>query len=109
MTEITSDRRRVPRAVIDDTELSVLAFPVAVRLLDISLGGVLLEASHPVDLGTRGTLRFSFGGVPFSADVRVERIHSARGGSGDERYSIGAAFVALSRHDQRVIERFADQ
>jgi hypothetical protein len=62
----SSDRRRVPRAVIADTELSVLAFPIPVRLLDISLGGVLLESSHPVDLGTRGTLRFNFGGTPFS-------------------------------------------
>ena len=39
----STDRRRVPRAVIADTELSVLAFPIPVRLLDISLGGVLLE------------------------------------------------------------------
>ena len=104
----STDRRRVPRAVIADTELSVLAFPIPVRLLDISLGGVLLESSHPVELGTRGTLRFNFGGVPFSADVKVERIDRQPGGAG-ERFSIGASFVALSRQDQRVIERFADQ
>lgn len=109
MSELaSSDRRRVPRAVIADTELSVLAFPIPVRLLDISLGGVLLESSHPVDLGTRGTLRFNFGGVPFSADVKVERLDAQRNGS-VERFTIGASFVALSRQDQRVIERFADQ
>jgi hypothetical protein len=108
MHDLASERRRVPRAVIADTELSVLAFPIPVRLLDISLGGVLLESSHVVELGLRGTLRFNFGGVPFSADVRVERLnpqHSAAGA----RYVIGASFVALSRQDQRVIERFADQ
>ena len=104
----STDRRRVPRAVIADTELSVLAFPIPVRLLDISLGGVLLESSHPVDLGTRGTLRFNFGGVPFSADVKVERIDRQAVGVGP-RFTIGASFVALSRQDQRVIERFADQ
>lgn len=113
MRDATPDRRRVPRAVISDTELSVLAFPVPVRLLDISLGGVLLESTHAVDLGTRGTLRFNFGGVPFSADVKVERVDRSRaalsGGAGGERYAIGAAFVALSRQDQRVIERFAHQ
>ena len=103
-----TDRRRVPRAVIADTELSVLAFPIPVRLLDISLGGVLLESSHPVELGTRGTLRFNFGGVPFSADVKVERLDGRRNGAA-ERFTIGASFVALSRQDQRVIERFADQ
>ena len=109
MSDVAADRRRVPRAVIADTELSVLAFPIPVRLLDISLGGVLLESAHPVDLGQRGTLRFNFGGVPFSADVRVERIDRTKGDNGAERYSIGAAFVSLSRNDQRVIERFAVQ
>ena len=104
----STERRRVPRAVIADTELSVLAFPIPVRLLDISLAGVLLESSHPVDLGTRGTLRFNFGGVPFSADVKVERLDGQRNGA-VERFTIGASFVALSRQDQRVIERFADQ
>ena len=109
MTDVASDRRRVPRSAIADTELSVLAFPIPVRLLDISLGGVLLESAHPVDLGQRGTLRFNFGGVPFSADVKVERVDRTPGDNGAERYSIGAAFVALSRNDQRVIERFAVQ
>ena len=103
----SADRRRVPRAVVADTALSVLAFPIPVRLLDISLGGVLLEAAHAVDLGQRGTLRFNFGGVPFSADVKVERIERQSGPSG--RFAVGASFVALSRQDQRVIERFADQ
>jgi hypothetical protein len=103
----SADRRRVPRAAIADTELSVLAFPIPVRLVDISLGGVLLESSHAVELGTRGTLRFNFGGVPFSADVKVERLERPHGAG--QRLTIGASFVALSRQDQRVIERFADQ
>ena len=109
MSDVAVNRRRIPRSAIADTELSVLAFPIAVRLLDISLSGVLLEATHPVELGTQGTLRFNFGGVPFSADVKVERLTTAPTPSGGESYSIGATFVTLSRQDQRVIERFADQ
>ena len=35
MRDISPDRRRTPRTVIADTGLSVLAFPVPVRLLDI--------------------------------------------------------------------------
>ena len=109
MSDLAStERRRVLRSPIADTELSVLAFPIPVRLLDISLGGVLLESSHPVDLGTRGSLRFNFGGVPFSADVKVERLDRQPGGA-SERFTIGASFVSLSRQDQRVIERIADQ
>ena len=108
VTDIAPDRRRAARAAIADTELSVLAFPIPVRLLDISLGGVLLESRHAVDLGQRGTLRFNFSGVPFSAEVRVERVDRSPAGAAP-RFAIGAAFVALSRSDQRVIERFADQ
>ena len=102
------DRRRLPRAAVVDTEFSVLASPVAVRLVDISLTGVLLESSHPVELGTRATLRLNFSGVPFSADVKVERVMPLRA-SGREAFSVGAAFVALSRQGQEVIERFVDQ
>jgi PilZ domain-containing protein len=102
------DRRRVARAAITDTQLSVLTLPTPVRLLDISLGGVLFESSNAVDVGTRGTLRFNFGGAPFSADVQVQRIEPA-GTDRVGRYLIGAAFVALSRDDQQVIQRFADQ
>ncbi len=109
MTHSTAaDRRRVPRVVITDTELSVLEFPIQVRLLDISLGGVLLESTHAVDLGQRGTLRFNFGGAPFSADVCVEHVSPSPGAHAG-RFAIGAAFVGLSRDDRRVIERFADQ
>ena len=108
MSESASDRRRAHRASIADTELTVRAFPIPVRLLDISVGGVLLESSHPVELGSRGDLRFNFSGVPFSAEVRVERVDRAPA-TAAERYAIGASFIALSREDQRVIERFADQ
>lgn len=109
MRDTPPDRRRAPRSEIAGTELSVLAFPVPVRLLDISLSGVLLESTHPVELGTRGTLRFSFAGEPFTADVKVERLTPQAPAAGGACFSIGATFVTLSRQDQRVIERFADQ
>ena len=104
----TPDRRRVARAVITDTELSVLTLPIPVRLLDISLSGVLFESSNAVQIGTLGTLRCNFGGSPFSAEVQVQRIEPSRADR-TGRHLIGAAFVALSRDDQRVIQRFADQ
>src|SRR5688572_26795242 len=94
-----TERRRVPRAPIADITLSVLALPIQVRLLDISLNGVLLETTQRVDSGTTGTVRFNFGGVPFSADVKVERVEVNRTGQA-ERFNIGASFVALSRDHQ---------
>lgn len=107
MHNAETDRRRVPRAQVTDIELSVLAFPLPARLLDISLGGVLIETTHAVELGTRGTLRFNFGGEPFSAAVTVARVD--RAAHGVDRFAIGAAFIGLSRQEQHVIERFANQ
>jgi len=108
MSEDFVERRRLPRTVVGDTELSVMAFPVPVRLLDISLGGVLFEASSPMEVGTRATLRLNFGGSPFSVAVRVERLQAARSGVAGH-YVVGASFVDLNRDDQRVIERFVHQ
>ena len=107
MQDERAERRRTTRAAIADTELSVLAFPIPVRMLDISVAGVRLESSRPVEPGSRGTLRFNFGGTPFSADVRVERLEPIHAAGGAERFAIGASFVALSGQDRRVIERFA--
>lgn len=99
----------MPRAVIAHTEISVLACPIAVRLLDISVSGVLLESSRSVDLGSRGTLRLNFAGLPLSAEIEIERAALARTPFGAESFSIGATFVALSRENQRVIERFSER
>jgi len=103
-----TDRRRVVRTAVTDTTLSLMAFPIPVRLLDISLAGVLMETAQRVSSGTQGTVRFNFGGVPFSAEVRVERVEPHHRGPSD-RFKVGASFVSLSREYQRVIERFADQ
>ena len=108
MPEHFVERRRLPRTVIADTDLSVMAFPVPVRLLDISLGGVLFEAANPVELGTRATLRLNFGGSPFSVAVKVERLQAPRNAISGS-YLVGASFIALNRDDRRVIERFARQ
>ncbi len=109
MSDLAPDRRRNVRRVIVDTELSVLAFPIPVRLVDISMSGVMLESTQAVALGTQGTIRFNFAGDPFSADVKVERLDELAASSHGPRFSIGATFVALRRLDQQVIERFANQ
>ena len=92
MRDTAPDRRRAPPSEVAGAELSVIAFPVPVRLLDISLSGKLLESTHQVEVGTRSTLRFNFGGEPFWADVKVERLTPQAPASG-----------------RAVIERFEDQ
>ena len=90
-------------------ELAVLPVQMSVRVLDISLSGVLLQAAHPVERGARGSLRLNLDGVPFIADVEVQRISPAPDPNSVDAYRIGARFISTSREHQHVIERFIEQ
>ena len=84
-------------------EHAVLPTALSVRLLDISLAGVLVESSQPAKAGVRGRLRLDLAGQPFAAEVEVRRIAPGMGGSG---FRIGAQFVDLSDHHRQMIETF---
>lgn len=96
------ERRRAPRHEIDSGELAILPVSMSVRILDISLSGVLVEARQPAKEGTYGRLRLDMAGMPFVADIEVRRV--AGGGSGT--YRIGAMFRDLSSDHQQMIARF---
>jgi hypothetical protein len=103
------ERRKVERIPVETGELAVLPFPMTVRILDISLSGVLLQSAHPVGPGARGSLRLNLDGVPFTADVEVQRLSPAPDEKSTERYRIGARFVGTTREHQQIIERFINQ
>ena len=103
----TGERRRVSRMPIAFAEL-MITFPIDVRLLDISVSGVLLRSKHQVELGTKGTLRFNLGGQPFAALIEVSRVTAVEG-PGPEHYTIGASFLGLDAEARHAIERFIEQ
>lgn len=96
------ERRRFPRH--DTTgQLATVPLSVNVRVLDISVAGVLLHSSEAVEAGTKGNLRLHLDGSAFRADVQVQRIADAPGGAG---YRLGATFVGLNTDLRQLIERF---
>ena len=103
------ERRKAERSAVEIGELAVLPVHMSVRVLDISLSGVLLQSAHPVERGARGSLRLNLQGVPFVADVEVQRISPASDPTSADAYRIGARFVSTSREHQHVIERFIEQ
>jgi hypothetical protein len=105
MVSVMEERRRAPRFSLQRREAAVLPYSVSVRVLDISLAGVLLQCSQRVNVGARGRLRLNVGGTPVVADVEVRRIMGSPAAR-DTDYRIGAMFVALSREHRQVIERF---
>jgi hypothetical protein len=100
------ERRRSPRIALHE-EPAVLPTSVSVRVMDISLNGVLLQSSRELAEGTRGCLRLMMGGTPFSADIEIARVAPQAGGGAP--YQLGARFVAISQQDRHIIERFTSQ
>ena len=97
------ERRRHPRH--DTTgQLATVPASVNVRVLDISVAGVLLHSSEAVEAGTKGNLRLHLDGSAFRADVQVQRV--APDSSAAAGYQLGATFVGLSPDLRHLIERF---
>ena len=97
------ERRRFPRH--DTTgQLATVPASVNVRVLDISVAGVLLHSSESVEAGTKGNLRLHLDGAPFRAEVQVHRVAAAPDGA--TGYRLGATFMGLSPDVRQLIERF---
>ena len=62
-----NERRGAPRYAAKAGELVMLPFPVNVQVIDISVAGVLLQSTRPIEVGTRGSLRLNIEGTPFHA------------------------------------------
>ncbi len=105
MSAVMEERRQTPRYDIDTGELAVLPSAASVQILDISLAGVLLQSVHVARVGSRGRLRLSLAGQPFSAEIEVRRTMPA----GTNCYRMGARFLDLSPEHERMIERFTQR
>ena len=97
------ERRRFAR--IDASgQLATVPASVNVRVLDISVAGVLLHSGEPVEAGMKGNLRLHLDGSAFRADVQVQRVAEAPDGT--PGYRLGATFVGLTPDLRQLIERF---
>src|SRR5262245_5617923 len=103
------ERRRSVRVALQPSNVASLPTSQNVKVLDISLVGVLLHTSRRIDPGTRGCLRLNLWGAPFAADVEVRRVSPIMDNGRHEGYRVGAAFVAISAEHRQLIERFASQ
>ncbi|MFN7917549.1 MAG: PilZ domain-containing protein [Vicinamibacterales bacterium] len=98
------ERRRAPRVTVPDGVVAGIATANSVRVVDISLGGVLLASSKSATVGARGRLSFTIGGNPLAAEVEIRRVSASPDASG---FRIGARFVDITPTQREAIERFA--
>ena len=105
MTEdITAmERRRFARVTVRDLN-SERRVSMSVRVRDISLSGVLMLASRPLEEGQYGHLSTRFGAQPLEADIEVRRVSTTRDDRG--AYRIAARFVGLDEAARRTMRQF---
>lgn len=99
----SEERRKSPRVAVAGRCVVRTEQRIAVRLLDISAGGALLQTDERLPVGGVGRLRLSLGGAPFEATVEVKREEPAP----DLRGRVAGTFiVAVQPREQDVLEEF---
>ncbi len=103
MADGFTERRRAARVTVRSVQ-SERKVSMSVRLVDISLSGVLMLASRPLREGQYAHLSTRFGKHPLEADIEVRRVSPMRDARGD--YRIGARFVALDDTTKASMRQF---
>ncbi len=103
MAEGVTERRRAARVTVQGVQPE-RKVTMSVRLVDISLSGVLMLTSRPLQQGQYAHLSTRFGRHPLEADIEVRRVSPMRDVRGD--YRIGARFVALDDDTRNAMRRF---
>lgn len=75
----------------------------SVRVVDISVGGVLLTSPRRAAIGSRARLTLTLGGSPLATEIEIRRVVELL----DRSFSIGASFVGISPAQKDTIESFA--
>jgi hypothetical protein len=97
------ERRKSPRVSVGGHYVCRAEQRVAVRLLDISAGGALLQTEARLPVGGVGKLRLSLGGTPFETTIEVKREAPAAEARGRVA---GVFIVAMQPREQDALEEF---
>jgi c-di-GMP-binding flagellar brake protein YcgR len=107
MSDMHEERRETARVPPKEGSELWLGRPHAVRLLEISMTGALVRASHAPPVGERGELRAQLNDHTFVAQVEIRRVVAHKEMLG--RYNLGVTFVSLDAENRRCLERFLRQ
>ena len=98
------ERRQSPRVPLDDgTEMNRPEWST-VKVLDISVSGVLFLAPERMAAGSKGQLRLRLGDNSFVGDIEIRRSDRHQTPSGG--YRVGATFTSLADGSRASLEDF---
>jgi len=101
-----AERRRTPRVAALGLGRWEMIIWSTVRLVDISLSGVLLASSRPIEVSERAELRAAFDGDSFNSTVEVRRVQADEPGVEGGATRLGVRFVEIDEGSRRMLERF---
>lgn len=110
---MTGDSQRHPRWRVGERVEGWVSPDHKVSLLDLSLGGTLIEHSNLLFAGTLAFLTLSLPGQDVSLPCRVVRsmIHRSEAyptGEQSRTYRTGLKFLGLSEESQRLLTQYID-
>ncbi len=103
MAEAFVERRRWPRIAVSKQARLERTAEFDVRVLDISLGGVLIATPEAVAKQHQARISVRLGDVPIEADLEVRRVTRDRDGSD---YKVAGRFVGLDEATREAMRRF---
>jgi hypothetical protein len=99
-----SGRRLYVRISIEDPEKAVLSYQVSYKVKSISLGGMLIESEHPLDIESRFPMEIKSltenGDIKFLG--RVASCHLTKN-KDIEFYDVGIEFIEMSEKDREIL------
>jgi hypothetical protein len=98
------ERRRSVRLPVQGAAAAGIMAANSVRVVDISVGGVLLASDRAPVIGARGRLSLTIAGNPLATEVEIRRVVQAPDRSG---FQVGAMFIDITQAQREAIERFA--
>ena len=106
MADSPAERRQTARVTVRGVH-SERTVTLSVRLVDISLGGVMMLSSRPIELGQRAHMSTRLGKRALDADIEIRRVSVVHDCRGD--YRIAARFVALDEAARGAMRQFLAQ
>jgi c-di-GMP-binding flagellar brake protein YcgR len=98
------DRRKTARVTMPAGLRFERPVVMSVRLLEISMSGVLMAATQPLEVGQVAQLSARIGAQAIETSIEVRRV--AAGDVGKGAYRIGARFVSLDPSTAAMLRQF---
>jgi len=90
---------------VQQVKCAMKAFQIDPAVLDLTRGGVLLEAANLLRIGTQHLCQFQIGGESVFLPARVTHTRYQREPGGPAMFQVGLAFLLLSDQHWASLER----